>query len=60
MEFSNKSYYFINVIIKMNLINLVKESIEIYNKKRPHLSLGMKTPNFIHKKRSWNNPAPLE
>ena len=31
---------------------LVKESIEIYNNKRPHLSLGMKTPNFIHKKTS--------
>lgn len=29
---------------------LIKESIEIYNKERPHLSLGMKTPNYIHKK----------
>jgi putative transposase len=29
---------------------LIKESIEIYNNERPHLSLGMKTPNFVHKK----------
>ncbi len=29
---------------------LIKESIEIYNNKRPHLSLNMKTPNFIHEK----------
>lgn len=29
---------------------LVKESIDIYNNKRPHLSLNMKTPNFIHEK----------
>lgn len=32
------------------LEKLVKESIEIYNEKRPHLSLDMKTPNFVHKK----------
>jgi len=30
---------------------LVKESIETYNNKRPHLSLNMKTPNFIHNKK---------
>lgn len=29
---------------------LIKESIETYNNKRPHLSLKMKTPNFIHEK----------
>lgn len=29
---------------------LIKESIDIYNSKRPHLSLGMKTPNFVHEK----------
>jgi transposase InsO family protein len=29
---------------------LIKESIEIYNSKRPHLSLNMKTPNFVHEK----------
>lgn len=32
---------------------LVKESIEIYNQLRPHLSLGMKTPNEVHEKASW-------
>jgi len=29
---------------------LIKESIETYNNDRPHLSLQMKTPNFIHNK----------
>ena len=29
---------------------LVNESIRIYNDMRPHLSLGMKTPNQVHKK----------
>lgn len=32
------------------LEKLVKESIETYNTQRPHLSLGMKTPDFVHKK----------
>lgn len=31
---------------------LIKESIETYNHLRPHLSLGMKTPNEVHKKAS--------
>jgi transposase InsO family protein len=31
---------------------LIKESIETYNSKRPHLSLNMKTPNFVHNKKS--------
>lgn len=31
------------------LEKLVGESIKIYNEKRPHLSLEMKTPNFVHK-----------
>ena len=33
------------------LRQLIKESIEIYNNKRPHLSLNMETPNFIHNKK---------
>jgi transposase InsO family protein len=37
------------------LEQLIKESIETYNNKRPHLSLKMKTPNFIHNK----NPEKL-
>lgn len=32
------------------LKRLVEESIFIYNEMRPHLSLGMKTPNQVHKK----------
>ena len=31
---------------------LVKESIETYNDRRPHLSLNMRTPNFIHTHKS--------
>ena len=31
---------------------LVAESIDIYNQMRPHLSLGMKTPEEVHKKAS--------
>lgn len=29
---------------------LIRESIDTYNGKRPHLSLKMKTPNFVHEK----------
>ncbi|MEN1785718.1 MAG: IS3 family transposase, partial [Bacteroidota bacterium] len=35
------------------LRKLVKESIQTYNDKRPHLTLNMKTPNFIHNKKSY-------
>jgi len=35
---------------------LIKESIDLYNNKRPHLSLNMKTPNFVHEK---ENPLKL-
>lgn len=31
---------------------LINESINTYNTKRPHLSLKMKTPNFVHEKAS--------
>ena len=34
------------------LKQLVKESINTYNNKRPHLSLNMKTPNFVYEKTS--------
>lgn len=37
------------------LERLIKEAVEIYNNERPHLSLGMKTPDFIHKKACKNN-----
>ena len=32
------------------LETLIKESIDTYNNQRPHLSLNLKTPNFIHEK----------
>lgn len=31
---------------------MVKQSIDIYNNKRPHLSLKMKTPNQVHQQKS--------
>jgi len=34
------------------LKELVKESIDIYNRLRPHLSLDMRTPDEVHKKAS--------
>jgi transposase InsO family protein len=34
----------------VELKQLVKESINIYNNMRPHLSLGMRTPNEVHEK----------
>lgn len=34
------------------LRKIVAQSINIYNRKRPHLSLKMKTPNQIHKEKS--------
>ena len=36
-----------------DLKSLVKESIDIYNQFRPHLSLGMKTPNEVHEKAGY-------
>lgn len=34
---------------------LIKESVDIFNEERPHLSLKMKTPNQIHKKPEREN-----
>ena len=33
---------------------LVKESIDTYNQRRPHLSLSMNTPDFVHEKAREN------
>lgn len=33
---------------KQQVIQLVKEGVEIYNSYRPHWALKMKTPNEIH------------
>lgn len=38
---------------------LVKESIEIYNFERPHLSVKMKTPNQIHEQGCGGTPTAL-
>ena len=38
-----------------DLNQLIKESVECYNTKRPHLSLNMKTPNFVYEKTSEDN-----
>ena len=35
---------------KDQLNKVIKQSIDIYNNKRPHLNLKYKTPNFIHEK----------
>lgn len=46
-----KQEFFINTCnnaVELDL--LIKQSIKTYNNKRPHLSLNMKTPNFIHEK----------
>ncbi len=40
---------------KEELELLVKESIDTYNHKRPHLSLQMETPEKVHKKACENN-----
>lgn len=34
------------------LRQLIKQSIETYNDRRPHLSLNYKTPNFVHNKKT--------
>jgi putative transposase len=36
------------------LNDLIRESVECYNTKRPHLSLKMKTPSFVYEKTSEN------
>lgn len=38
---------------------LIKQSIDIYNNKRPHLALNMKTPNFIHQKQKTDRPKSI-
>ena len=33
---------------RQEAFQLVEEAVEIYNQRRPHLSLKMKTPNNVH------------
>lgn len=42
-----------------DLKRLIDESIDIYNTKRPHLSLKMKTPKFVHEKSLEGIPSRL-
>lgn len=37
---------------KIVLNRLIKEAVDTYNNLRPHLSLNMQTPNFIHHKKT--------
>jgi len=39
------------------LDQLIKESIQTYNANRPHLSLNLETPNFIHEKTGRASPT---
>ncbi|MCW4010055.1 MAG: IS3 family transposase [Candidatus Bathyarchaeota archaeon] len=41
----------------VELDTLVKESVEIYNSERPHLSLGMRTPSDVHESGCGASPA---
>lgn len=43
-------FLFIKCNNKQELSSLIKQSIDIYNNKRPHLALNMETPNFRHAK----------
>ena len=45
-----QEFLFLKCKNKQELNSLVKESIDTYNNKRPHLQLNMKTPNFVHEK----------
>lgn len=38
---------------------LIKQSIDIYNSKRPHLALKMETPNFRHQKQKTDRPKSI-
>ncbi len=46
-----KNEFIIEKCTSLNeLDKMVEQSIRTYNSKRPHLSLQMKTPNFVHEK----------
>lgn len=43
---------------RKQVYDLVKESVHLYNQNRPHLALGMKTPNEVYKQKiptTWGN-----
>lgn len=39
------------LINKQLMIKLISEAVNLYNKRRPHLSLQMKTPEMVHKQK---------
>ena len=43
-------FLYVKCRTKAELKKQINESIEIYNNERPHMSLQLKTPNFIHEK----------
>jgi putative transposase len=45
-----KQEYGLGMVIqtKAEALRIVKEAVELYNTDRPHLSLGMKTPEMVH------------
>jgi len=45
-----QEFLFYRCQIFKDLKVLVAESVDVYNQLRPHLSLGMKTPEEVHKK----------
>lgn len=51
-----QEFLLVKCLDRNQLDRLVKQSVEIYNDKRPHLALNMKTPNFIHKNSLRVNP----
>jgi transposase InsO family protein len=42
-----------------DLNRLIKQSIQIYNNRRPHWALKMKTPNFIHQKQKTDETKSI-
>ena len=41
-------------VVVNDMVTIIKESINIYNEKRPHMSLNYQTPSYLHKKKPVN------
>lgn len=46
-----------SLISKALMTKLIDQAIHLYNKRRPHLSLQMKTPEMVHNKKSRSRKA---
>jgi transposase InsO family protein len=56
-----KDEFFPDIFEDINqAVKIVEQSVYIYNNFRPHLSLNMNTPNFVHKKSSKEPLAALK